>query len=44
MSGKAPSKYFTRKDITVQLLTGNPWPDLFGRCQREAFHLEVKDT
>jgi len=28
----------------VQLLTGNPWPDLFGQCQREAFHLEVRDT
>ncbi|WP_433663685.1 DUF6879 family protein [Nocardia sp. CA-128927] len=28
----------------MQLLTGNPWPDLFGQCQREAFHLEVRDT
>jgi len=28
----------------VQLLRGNPWPDLFGQCQREAFHLEVRDT
>ncbi|WP_433628370.1 DUF6879 family protein [Nocardia sp. CA-120079] len=28
----------------MQLLRDNPWPDLFGRCQREAFHLEVRDT
>lgn len=28
----------------MQLLTGNPWPELFGQCQRGAFHLEVKDT
>ncbi|MBF6181682.1 DUF6879 family protein [Nocardia otitidiscaviarum] len=28
----------------MQLLRGNPWPDLFGQCHREAFHLEVRDT
>ncbi|WP_062994149.1 DUF6879 family protein [Nocardia mikamii] len=28
----------------MQLLHGDPWPDLFGQCQREAFHLEVRDT
>lgn len=28
----------------MQLLTGNPWPELFGQCQREAFHLEVRDS
>lgn len=28
----------------MQLLRGNPWPDLFGQCQREAFHLEVRDS
>ncbi|KAA8880438.1 hypothetical protein F3087_41475 [Nocardia colli] len=28
----------------MQLLTGNPWPDLFAQCRREAFHLEVRDT
>lgn len=28
----------------MQLLHGNPWPDLFGECKREAFHLEVRDT
>lgn len=28
----------------MQLLTGDPWPELFGRCQREAFHLEVRDS
>ncbi|MEV6325905.1 DUF6879 family protein [Nocardia sp. NPDC051787] len=25
-------------------MTGSPWPDLFRQCQREAFHLEVRDT
>jgi hypothetical protein len=28
----------------VQLLQGNPWPELFGDCRREAFHLEVRDS
>lgn len=28
----------------MQLLHGNPWPDLFGECHREAFHLEVRDA
>ncbi|GAA5057628.1 DUF6879 family protein [Nocardia callitridis] len=28
----------------MQLLTGDPWPDLFGQCQREAVHVEVRDT
>ncbi|MBY8862155.1 hypothetical protein K7711_37170 [Nocardia sp. CA2R105] len=28
----------------MQLLHGNPWPDLFGECRREAFHLEVRDA
>ncbi|MRH88789.1 hypothetical protein GFY24_15275 [Nocardia sp. SYP-A9097] len=28
----------------MQLLRGNPWPDLFGQCHSEAFHLEVRDT
>ncbi|MBF6278742.1 MULTISPECIES: DUF6879 family protein [Nocardia] len=28
----------------MQLLHGNPWPELFGDCRREAFHLEVRDA
>ncbi|MFQ6393294.1 DUF6879 family protein [Nocardia sp. KC 131] len=28
----------------MQLRQGDPWPDLFRKCQREAFHLEVKDS
>lgn len=28
----------------MQLLNGNPWPELFGQCRREAFHLEVRDS
>lgn len=28
----------------MQQLTGFPWPDLLRECQREAFHLEVRDT
>ena len=27
----------------MQLLHGNPWPELFGKCEHEAFHLEVRD-
>ncbi|WP_062990340.1 DUF6879 family protein [Nocardia anaemiae] len=26
------------------LRQGDPWPDLFRQCQREAFHLELKDV
>lgn len=28
----------------MQLLHGNPWPELFGACRSEAFHLEVADS
>ncbi|BDT84444.1 hypothetical protein IU485_26170 [Nocardia cyriacigeorgica] len=28
----------------MQLLNGNPWPELFGQCRRDAFHLEVRDS
>ncbi|NEW38194.1 hypothetical protein GV794_18645 [Nocardia cyriacigeorgica] len=28
----------------MRLLNGNPWPELFGQCRREAFHLEVRDS
>ncbi|OBA62173.1 hypothetical protein A5780_19125 [Nocardia sp. 852002-20019_SCH5090214] len=28
----------------MQLLKGDPWPELFGQCRREAFHLELRDT
>ncbi|MFF0489943.1 DUF6879 family protein [Nocardia sp. NPDC004068] len=28
----------------MELLRGNPWPDLFEECRREAFHLEVRDA
>ncbi|MFI6172099.1 DUF6879 family protein [Nocardia sp. NPDC051052] len=28
----------------MQLRQGDPWPDLFRACRREAFHLEVKDS